>query len=62
MTKDAARLPAVESLTGTHTWLTEEGPVVIVVQAASVLVTESFDQAMTERLEQELLGIGSAGK
>jgi hypothetical protein len=62
VTKDAARLPAVESLTGTHTWLTEEGPVVIVVQAASVLVTESFDQAMTERLEQELLGIGSAGK
>jgi hypothetical protein len=55
-TKDVARLPAPESLTGTHTWLTEEGPVVIVVQASSVLITESFDQATTERLEQELLG------
>jgi hypothetical protein len=61
-TQDAAKLPVVESLTGTHTWLTEEGPVVIAVQAANVLITESFDQAMTERLEQELLGIGSAGK
>jgi hypothetical protein len=55
--KDVTRLPVPESLTGTHTWLTEEGPVVIVVQAASVLVTESFDQATTERLAQELLGI-----
>lgn len=54
--KDVARLPTPESLSGTHTWLTEEGPVVIVVQAVSVLITESFDQATTERLKQELLG------
>jgi hypothetical protein len=54
-TKDAAHLPPVQTLTGTHTWLTEEGPVVIVVQAANILITESFDQATTERLERELL-------
>jgi len=54
-TKDVAHLPPLEALTGTHTWLTEEGPVVIVVQAANVLITESFDQEITERLEQELL-------
>jgi hypothetical protein len=56
-TKDATQLPAPESLTGTHTWLTEEGPVVIIVQAASVLITESFDEATTARLEGELLGV-----
>jgi len=61
-TKDAAQLPVPATLTGTHTWLTEEGPVVMVVRAASVLVTESFDQATTEQLEQELLGSAAVGK
>jgi len=32
----------------------------MVVQASSLLITESFDQATTERLEQELLGIAPA--
>jgi hypothetical protein len=62
VTKDVTELPKLETLTGTHTWLTEEGPVVMVVQAASILITESFDQATTERLEQELLGIATAAK
>jgi hypothetical protein len=61
-TRDAIHLPAPETLAGTHTWLTEEGPVVIVVQAANVLITESFDQATTERLQQELLSIPQAAK
>jgi hypothetical protein len=61
-TKDVTQLPKLERLTGTHTWLTEEGPVVIVVQAANVLITESFDQSTTEHLEQELLGIVPAPK
>ncbi|MGO9127156.1 MAG: hypothetical protein ACLP6G_20000 [Terriglobales bacterium] len=61
-TKDVARLPVLESLTGAHTWLTEDGPVVIVVQGSSVLITESFEQSTTERLEQELLGAASAAK
>ena len=49
-------LEKVESLTGTHTWLTEEGPVVIEVAGDRVLITESLDQPTTEHLEQELLG------
>jgi hypothetical protein len=44
----------LESLTGTHTWLTEEGPVVIDVQGDSALITESLDQPTTEQLEHEI--------
>jgi hypothetical protein len=61
-TRDVTQLPKFETLTGAHTWLTEEGPVVIVVQAANVLITESFDQSTTEHLEQELLGIQPVAK
>jgi hypothetical protein len=43
-------------LTGPRTWTTEEGPVVIDVEADSVLITESLDQPTTERLRQELFG------
>jgi hypothetical protein len=52
----------IGSLTGTHTWLTEEGPVVIDVESDSVLITESMDQLMTDQLKQELFGILAAGK
>jgi hypothetical protein len=52
--KPVGDLEKVENLTGSHTWLTEEGPVVIDVNADSVLITESLDQPTTERLEQEL--------
>jgi hypothetical protein len=47
----------VETLAGSHTWLTEEGAVVMVVQQDTVLITESLDQATTERVEQELLRV-----
>jgi hypothetical protein len=46
----------LDSLTGTHTWVTEEGPVVIAVEGDSILITESLDQSTTEHLEQELFG------
>jgi hypothetical protein len=46
----------VESLLGSHTWLTEEGSVVIIVQDQTVFITEGLDQPTTERVEQELLG------
>ncbi|MGH9500569.1 MAG: hypothetical protein ACRD3L_15615 [Terriglobales bacterium] len=59
--KTAVPTPVPGSLTGTHTWLTEEGPVVIAVQVESVLITESFEQATTEQLEQELLRGTSGG-
>ena len=55
VTQDGATpidLQKLESLTGTHTWLTEEGPVVIDVKDDSVLITESLDQPTTEQLER----------
>ena len=53
-------LQKLESLTGTHGWLTEEGPVVIDVKGDSVLITESLDPPTTEQLKQELFGIAVA--
>ena len=50
----------VETLTGTHSWLTEEGPVVIEVKGDLVLVTESLDQETTANFERELLGAAAA--
>ncbi len=48
-------------LTGSHTWMTEQGPVVIDVQNENVLMTESLDQPTTDRVEQELLRSESCG-
>ncbi len=48
---DLGKLP---TLTGTHTWLTEEGPVVIDVVGDLVMVTESLDPATTEELQKAL--------
>lgn len=42
------------ALTGKHTWLTEQGTVVIDVRGAMVFVTESLDQPTTDELEQEV--------
>jgi hypothetical protein len=41
-------------LTGRHTWATENGPVVIDVQGDTVMVTESLEQDITQKLEQEI--------
>jgi hypothetical protein len=46
----------VETLTGKHAWLTEEGSVVVEVNGDMVLVTESLDQDTTAKMEQELFG------
>ncbi len=50
-TKPLDDVSSVVTLTGRHTWLTEEGPVVIEVQGDSVLITESLDEPTTENLE-----------
>ena len=50
------------TLAGSHTWLTEEGPVVIDVVGDSVLITESLDEPTTERLRGDLLGTAPATK
>ncbi|MBZ5720473.1 MAG: hypothetical protein LAO03_08830 [Acidobacteriia bacterium] len=49
-TRAELKLESLESLTGKHTWLTEEGPVVIEVQGDTVLVSESLDQDTTDKL------------
>ncbi|HXM61464.1 MAG TPA: hypothetical protein VN950_11480 [Terriglobales bacterium] len=58
VTPDSKDLPdnsrKIDTLTGTHTWLTEEGPVVIAVVGGAVLITEGLDQSTTEQLEHEL--------
>ena len=46
-------LPRSEKLSGKHTWLTEDGPVVIEVEGDTILISESVDQPATEKLEQE---------
>jgi len=46
---------APQTLKGSHGWLTEEGPVVVSAEGDTVLITESFDQPTTERLQKELL-------
>jgi hypothetical protein len=51
---------ALQNLTGMRTWLTEDGPIVIDVQADTVLVTESLDQTSTERLRQEVFAAATA--
>ncbi len=53
--KWAGDLHGIETLSGMHTWLTEEGLVVISMEGNNVLITESLDPPTTERLRQELL-------
>ncbi|MGH9504906.1 MAG: hypothetical protein ACRD20_18800 [Terriglobales bacterium] len=50
----ATEASALDHLTGKRAWLTEDGPVVIDVQGDTVLVTESLDQATTDKLELEV--------
>ena len=47
---------AVRPLTGRHTWMTEEGNVIIEQQADTVLVSENLDAATSGSLEQEVFG------
>jgi hypothetical protein len=58
----ANRAPAeyrLETLTGPHTWLTEEGPVFIEAQGDRVLVSESLDQDTTQRVEREIFPVAA---
>ena len=47
---------------GKHTWLTEDGSVVIDAEGDTVLVAESLDEPTTEKLEEETFSVASAGK
>lgn len=48
---------SLENLTGKHSWLTEEGAVVIEALGDTVLVTESLDQETTEKVEREVFAV-----
>ena len=47
-------LTSLENLTGDHTWLTEEGPVVIEVRDATVMISESLDPQASEEASKQL--------
>src|SRR6266576_2528655 len=47
-------LDILETLTGRHTWATEEGPVVIDVQGDTVVATESLGEEVIKKMEEEL--------
>jgi hypothetical protein len=51
---------ALEKLSGKHSWLTEDGPVVIDVEGDTILISESLDQPTTENLEQEVFATTTA--
>jgi len=51
----AGNLDLLETLAGHHAWLTEAGAVVIAQKGDEVLVTESLDQPLSEKLEHDLL-------
>ena len=50
-----ADLKALGSLSGDHTWTTEDGAVVIDVKDDTVLVTESLDAAITDQFRHAVL-------
>jgi hypothetical protein len=53
----ASKAEIPDRLTGTHTWLTESGPVVIEVKGDTVLISESLDQPTTDKLESAIFGL-----
>jgi hypothetical protein len=50
----------VETLTGTHSYLTEEGPIVIEIKGDMVLISESLDQDTTDRIEHDVFPAGAS--
>ena len=58
--KPLASVAALENLTGKRAWSTEEGPVVINTEGDTVVITESFDPQLAERVETEVFGAAAA--
>jgi hypothetical protein len=56
----AVELNKIDTLPGKHTFLTEEGPIVIATSGDTVLVSESLDPKVTEELERVVLNGGTA--
>jgi hypothetical protein len=53
---DAPPASAWKTLGGNHTWLTEEGQVLIEVRGASVLISESMGEQTTKQVEGDFWG------
>jgi hypothetical protein len=54
--KPLPQVTALETLTGKRLWTTEEGPVTIDTQGETVVITETFDPQVAERVEAEVFG------
>jgi hypothetical protein len=52
---DGSKPEDFQTLTGRHTWNTEEGPVVIAVKDSTVLIMEGLDPATNAALEKAVL-------
>jgi hypothetical protein len=59
---DAPPAESWKTLRGRHAWMTEEGAVVIEVRGDEVLVSESFDDDTTKRVEADFFANASAKK
>jgi hypothetical protein len=54
--EDAPPVDSWRTLRGRHAWLTEDGPVVIDVRGDTILISESLDDASTQRSEEDFFG------
>jgi len=52
----------VQTLSGRHAWLCEQGPIFIDVEGDMVLVSETLDQTLTEQVERELFAAPAPAK
>jgi hypothetical protein len=57
-----ARLAALETLTGKRNWSTEDGPVVIEAESDTVVITETFDQQLAERVQTQIFGAAAVAR
>jgi hypothetical protein len=55
-------LPTLATLSGTHTWITEDGRVVISSQRERVMITEGLDEETTDKLRKETQDTDSRAK
>jgi hypothetical protein len=56
VSEDAPPVDSWRTLRGRHAWLTEDGPVVIDVRGDTILISESLDDASTQRSEEDFFG------
>jgi len=55
-----ADLKTLQSLSGSHSWTTDDGAIVLDVKGDTILVTESLDAGITDQFRGAVLGSGEA--